>query len=305
MRRWLITLSLLTLLLLPMPVQAQNEIVFDSMSVEIWPEYDQPSVLVIYRIQLSPDVKLPADLELRIPRAAGAPAAVAEQTANGLFNLNATTTGQDDTWIRYQFTTTLPQVQFEYYDPGLVKEGSERSYIFNWPGDYAVTNMTVSVQEPRTASNLRLQPDIGSSTRGTDGFTYFNVPIGKVPQAEQFKITINYTKSDDELSQQQTFTEVTPAAPSSQAVAGSPTLAQAIPWIIGGLGVLLIVAGALWYTRTGRGQTTSSAQPRHRPVQVNLAEPKENGDKIFCHNCGKRAGSGDVFCRACGTKIRR
>ena len=31
----------------------------------------------------------------------------------------------------------------------------------------------------------------------------------------------------------------------------------------------------------------------------------ENGNNdIFCHRCGKRAASGDRFCRSCGTKLR-
>jgi len=67
MRKLIMMLALLVLLLVPVPVQAQDDIHLSSVSVDIWPEYDQPAVLVIYHIVLSSDVVLPATLTLHIP----------------------------------------------------------------------------------------------------------------------------------------------------------------------------------------------------------------------------------------------
>lgn len=74
-------------------VSAQNEITLASLEIDLWPEYDRPDMLVIYRLTLDNSVKLPAQLTLRIPAAVGAPYNVAyEDAADGmLYNLNYST----------------------------------------------------------------------------------------------------------------------------------------------------------------------------------------------------------------------
>ena len=52
-------------------VGAQNDITFAGLEIDLWPEYDRPDMLVIYRITLDNSVKLPAQLTLRIPAAVG------------------------------------------------------------------------------------------------------------------------------------------------------------------------------------------------------------------------------------------
>jgi len=47
--RWsLLMILLVSLLLTPITVRAQNTPAFDTVQVAIWPEYDRPDVLVIY-----------------------------------------------------------------------------------------------------------------------------------------------------------------------------------------------------------------------------------------------------------------
>jgi len=303
MGRWLTILALLICVIIPRPVQAQTDVTIQTLAVEIWPEYDQPSVLVIYRITLSPQVKLPAELTLRIPRSAKAPSAVAEQTANGLFNLNFTAAGEDGDWLLFSFTTTLPQLQMEYYDPGLTNAGGERSYSYRWPGDYTVQDLSIKVQQPPTATAMSLEPSTGTSGPGADGLTYFNVPVGNVASGGTFKLDITYTKTDDLLTQPQTFEAVTPAAPVNASTPGRVTFNEVIPWVLGVLGLGLIGVGVIWYIRTGK--QPANASPRPKRASAEPAAAPTQGEGIFCHQCGKRAGPGDVFCRACGAKLRK
>ncbi|GAP07591.1 MAG TPA: zinc ribbon domain-containing protein [Anaerolinea thermolimosa] len=305
MRRWILCLlAVFISFSIPRPAFAQNDISIQNLEVEVWPEYDQPSVLVIYRITLSSQTQLPAELVFRIPRSAGDLAALAEQTENGLFNIpNYSKVGEDGDWVLFQFTTTTPQLQLEYYEP-LMKNGSERAYTFRWPGDYAVDSMTVIVQQPRTATNMRLQPPTGTSGPGSDGLTYFNVPVGSVSVGNTFKLQIAYTKPDDTLTQPQAFEAVTPALPANRTPPRS-VLNTVIPWVLAGLGLVLIGVGVFWYLRTER--TPSRKTPR-RPRREEAPSPGRSPQKespIFCHQCGKRAQPGDVFCRTCGTKLRR
>ena len=50
---------LIALAALALPVGAQNPVHLSSMEISVWPEYDKPGALVIYRGTFSPAVPLP------------------------------------------------------------------------------------------------------------------------------------------------------------------------------------------------------------------------------------------------------
>jgi hypothetical protein len=313
MRRWFALLTLLLSLCIPARVQAQrpvhasnavqalaqSAISIQDLQIDVWPEYDQPGVLVIYRITLAPTVKLPTEMTMRVPVSSGGPSAVAEQTANGLFNLEISETGRDNQWVTIHFTTTLPQLQLEYYDTALKADGAQHTFTYRWPGDYPVASLLVKVQQPRTASQLSLEPNMGTSSTGQDGLTYFDVPLGKVDAGQSFQLQVRYQKSDSELTQNAAFTQVTPVPPANSS-ATSRAFPQLLPWLLGLLGVVLIGGGVYWYLRSAR-PPSSPARTRHRGEMVEPA----SGEVLFCHQCGKKAGSADIFCRVCGAKLRR
>ena len=161
------------------PVRAQDGPSFGSLDVALWPEYDrQGSVLVIYKISLPPSVSLPADLTLRIPAAAGEPNAVAVQEADGLLrdvNYERQVSGD---WASINFTATMPEIQFEYYDPSLVKQGKQRDFEYRWPGDYPVDFLTIEVQQPLDASQMMFSPAADSSENRQDGLVYHIKRVG-------------------------------------------------------------------------------------------------------------------------------
>ncbi|MHB1119312.1 MAG: hypothetical protein ACYC11_04545, partial [Bellilinea sp.] len=73
MRRLILVFFIIAGLFLARPIQAQSDLVLESMDIGLWPEYDRPDVLVIYRMTLANEVPLPAQMSIRIPREAGAP----------------------------------------------------------------------------------------------------------------------------------------------------------------------------------------------------------------------------------------
>ncbi len=91
-------------------VQAQAEPVLASISVDLWPEYDRSSMLVIYHMILSPEVVLPAELSVPIPAGAGSPHAVAiRQPDNSLITVPYTLERQKD-WAVVVFQATAPEI---------------------------------------------------------------------------------------------------------------------------------------------------------------------------------------------------
>jgi hypothetical protein len=260
-------------------------------------------VLVIYQITLDSTATFPATVSLRIPTAAGEPNAVAEQQSDGsLYNITSTRQIDGD-WATITFTTTTPKVQLEYYDPGITKDGSARHYEYNWPGDYAITQLTIQVQEPLGAIDMRISPSLGAGAIGSDNLTYYNQDIGAISAGQTIQITIDYQKSTDTLS------ATGPVAPSTavpQSSAADLNISTLLPWILGILGAGLIIGAIVWFWRSGRQRPARQTRRRRSKVEPNApeAETVSEEDAVYCSQCGKRAGPGDQFCRSCGTPIR-
>jgi hypothetical protein len=309
MRKWshlfLVAAILVLAALSAAPGGAQAEVKLAALEVDLWPEYDRPSMLVIYRITLPATTALPVDLEVRIPAATGGPSAVAaEQTtaegAPGLFDLTYTFETDGD-WGVIQLKATSPQIQIEYYDPGLAKDGAARSFTYRWPGDYAVDALSIQVQQPTGAGNMLISPSFGQGVQGNNGLLLFNKQVGVMPAGQSFDVEIEYQKADDSLTVSGLDTQ--PSAPLTT-TPGQDTFKAALPWILGGLGLVLIVGGGLWYWQSGKNRNggRSPARRRHRPAAAREAAAAAEG--TYCHQCGKRAAAGDRFCRACGAQLR-
>jgi hypothetical protein len=286
------------------PRQTSPNLTLSSLEVDLWPEYDRPSVLVIYHITLPTDIELPVDLALRIPSAVGDPNAVAVRDANGgLFTIayDRTVNGE---WSTISFTPTMPEIQIEYYDPSLVTQGSSKHFEYSWAGDYAVNSLTVQVQQPVGASDMHITPGMGGGVTRPDGLTYYGSEAGSLPAGQEFKVTVDYTKSSDALSAESL--QIQPSAPVSTITPTGRNLLALLPWILGGLGVVLIVGGGgWWYWQSGIGKIKAPKAPRRKRKLVITAEPDEVPEGyVYCHHCGKRATTGDRFCRTCGTRLR-
>ena len=287
------------LLLVPAAVQAQA-VMIDTMQVDLWPEYDQPEVFVIYRFSLSDSTTLPANITLRIPSSSGGPYNLAyrDLTSSGdinLFNLEYTTSEQDN-WILVNFTAPTPDLQLEYYDPDIRRDGDQHAFEFIWPADTTVRSMAVQVQQPRGASEMEIDPPMGAGQVMQDGLTYYNGLFGEIEAGEQFSLTFTYVKPDDTLSQG--FEPVFPAEPAP----ARTTFSNAWPWILGGLGVMMILGIVIWYLVPRR---TQKRVPRKRHAPTPPGKVAQGPAGVFCHNCGERSQADDVYCRACGTKLRQ
>jgi hypothetical protein len=297
----LLGLFLLAIFLIPAPARAQIKPVLSTLEIDLWPEYDRASVLVIYHAVLSSEVSLPAEIAFRIPIAAVKPNAVAVGPAQDSVGDVKTTTQINGEWLSIAFVATNPVIQFEYYDPGLQKNGVQRNFVYHWPGDYAVQSLTVVVQQPLGATNLHISPNMGSGAQRQDGLTYYSYQAGSLTAGQDFTISIDYQKISDTLSSANIPVE--PSAPISDQTPGRNNLREALPWLIGALGFVMIAAGGLWYWQSGRQKAPALNRQRHRPAATK-DEDQAVRENVYCHQCGKRASPGDRFCRSCGTRLR-
>lgn len=297
MRKWLFVLILGALLIFPSFASAQADVKLTSMSVQLWPEYDQPSMLVITDFELPAGTKFPTDVTFRIPNDANL-VAVAAYAADGTL-LNAVFNGPnpDGEWQAFTVTLDTAAARFEYYQP-ITFNGEQRIFSYLWDGSYAVDAFNIRVMEPADTSSLTSTPKL-ESIEEKDGLKYFLGKSVKLASGEQYTLNLEYQKTSDVLIA--TTQGVQPAAPVDENTTGRVSLNNYLPYIIGGLGVVMIAGGLVYYWQSGR--KGGARKPRRR--QRTPVESEEGDSDIYCAQCGTRAHGGDRFCRTCGSRIRQ
>lgn len=295
------------------PAHAQSDVSLSSVLIQVWPEYDQPSALVIISGVTAEDVETPVELTFTLPETATLNAAAyQDETTGDLLLAESTQDGQ-------QVTMTSPNGHFfiEFYDDTLFFDGDTRSYSMTWQAPYNIDELAWQVQQPFNATDLTL----GTEGTVTDDFDQFGLPVkqtgvGSVEAGQEVTLDFTYTKPDDVLSASQitpptTTDETVDNASAADAAEGPDT------WLIVVLlavGLALVGGGAYWYisqmrtpvrssARRGSSSRSRSASRRSQGHTSRGGSRSSQGQK-FCTQCGGRVADDDVFCRHCGAKLK-
>lgn len=297
MSKWLSLALLVAMFAIPYSAQAQELISFERVDVQLWPEYDTPDMLVILNIQLSPDTILPTSVTVQLPGTVEKPYVVAVGPA---------TQAVTDQGIEYSFekngdfldvtvVAKKPAIRIEYYDPQLVHTGDQRAYRYNWLTDYAVDTFNISVLVPVDTTEIATDPAMTESVQPGTSQSYLIWGTDALQAGQSLPIDITYTKTSDRLT---VGNQPLETGTIDEHTSGRVSLSNYLPYILGGLGVLVIVFAGIYFWKSSQGRPTP--RKRHRPK--NRAE---SGEAQYCQQCGKRAQAGDRFCRTCGTRLRK
>lgn len=297
MPKWLSLVLLITLLFIPFPAQAQEQITFEQVVVQLWPEYDTPDMLVILNLQLSADISLPTQVKVRLPGSVEKPYVVAiGQTPQTVTDQGIEYSYEKNgDWLEATVIATGPAIRIEYYDPGLTRTEDKRSYNYVWAGDYAADIFSISILVPVDTTEIQTDPAMSEFTSADGTQTYLDWGANNLKEGEQLPIKVAYTKISDRLSVSNQPLETSVVDESTQ---GRVSLSNYMPYILGGLGLLLIVGGGIYFWQSSQGKPAPRKRHRSR-------SKKHTGEAVYCHQCGKRAQSSDRFCRTCGTRLRR
>jgi hypothetical protein len=311
MRNKLIILLLLTGIFFCSAAQVPAaDLKISHMEVDIWPEYDQPSVLLIFRISFSADANYPARISLRIPASAGSPYSVAMKDLDGLLYDLEYTVIPDGNWNRIEFVTSSQDLQIEFYESYIQESDITRTYGFSWISDYPIDDLVINVQKPKFATIMSILPDGGEGTvNPDDGLTYYSIEYGTVEKGSTIELDISYIKTNDGLSASTVPVNPTEPLPGPKSLwqnLGSilPTLWQNKSLSITGFLLLGALVSFSLLAIIVRGRKTSPKILRKIPVGKEKSSPAALPDKeVYCYQCGKRAKPGDAFCRTCGSKL--
>jgi hypothetical protein len=279
-------LSLAALLPAGHRASAQAAPRFSQLDIALWPEYDEPTTLVIIRGELAADTALPTSISLRIPAAAGQPFALASSTdpASGLVSREYQTAAEGDS-LRITFETPDPVVHIEFYLP-IAKDGFRRDFTYVWPGDIAADSVTLTAQIPVGAQDFQAEPPLGPPEIGPDTLSYRQTTLGALEAGQTLSFHIQYTKEDPRLT-----IETLPAQPSGNG--GGPPLPWPVLAAIAAVALVGVVAVA-WYRYYGR-----------QPAPARGLPGGAAGTAAYCTQCGQALSAADRFCSRCGTPVRK
>lgn len=268
-----------------------------SLEIDLWPEFDRPATaLVILRAEIAADVPLPATVRVRIPAAAGAPAAVAEAPAADaqLLNVAYQITDAQIDFTTIAFAVTGRFFHLEFYEP-LDTSATARSYRYMWPGDFAAAKLTVQVQEPAGASGVSVSPDIGVPVAQADGMLYRQADLGPAEAGKPVAVELKYEKTDPRTSAEILGLAQASAAPTQEGARGSGlrTVLLGIVVAAGAALVVVVVGGVFWGRQRSRVAGPQSRAERRR---ARLAQ-------LRCPGCSTLIGAGARFCASCGRQV--
>jgi hypothetical protein len=292
MRKWLF-LILAVCLVLPAPVQSQGSLRLESLTVRLWSEYDQPSMLVILDFTVPTDTPLPATVGMRIPQGANI-TAVAYESGGQYLNAEFSGPETDGTWqVVNVFVKEFSTYHIEYYQP-LTKKGIKRSFTYLWNGEHAVSNFRLEIQVPQDSTAVKSRPALPFAP--SERFLSSRATANNLETGETYQADLEYSRTSDEVVQPPASSQVTASEPITQNTPGRITL-DSLPYILGGVGLLLVLGAGYYFL-----QSKSVRVPRPRKRQSGRKDVESAN--VYCHECGTRAHAEDHFCRVCGTKLR-
>ncbi|MCJ7566473.1 MAG: hypothetical protein MUO58_02915 [Anaerolineales bacterium] len=287
--------------LLSEPLQLGSASPLERLEVALWPENDQPGVLVILRGVLPPSVELPAHVEIPVPTVYGEPSAVAiKGPQDELFAADYQRRVQGQ-WATIVMEAESAGIWIEFY-ADITYEGDKRSFTFFWPGGLDIDEFQYEIQQPWGAANIQVTPP-GVAGVHTDGLVYHRATYGPLSAASQALISFAYEKEGSELT-----INAQPKIDRPDEVRGeTPDLSKMLPYILGGVGLVLITAGVIMFVRFKQVDSGASQPQKRQRRRKTTGKSREEVDAspVYCHLCGAQAGASDHYCRRCGAQLRQ
>jgi hypothetical protein len=257
-----------------------------NVTLWIYPEYDDPRLLVMLEGQIS-GANTPAQIRFLVPTQA-------EMFSAGSKDAQGTYTGGPPDrssssipgWDIISYDLKNPTFRVEYYDPIIIGK-IEKTIAYDFISLYPINSLEVIVQVPSAASNFSSIPQGNQASEGN--FKVYSSKYTDIQANQSLHFDISYLKSDPNPS-------LVGATPSNQ---GNGTW-NLLPFLIFG-GVIIIAGTFIWAIKATRKERKShySSVKKDRISGSEKSLPNK-----YCSQCGKRLELPSKFCPYCRQKLK-
>lgn len=288
------------------------------LRLSIWPEYDDPRVLIILRGEMSPRQAFPGTLTLPVPPGADIIGAGIISDQNELL-VQPYEIGGGQPLDSLHLQLSIPRFFVEFYYNPFTANTPEKRLTYSASFAYPIELLEVDIQQPLQAQAFRVEPPAMERRTDTQQFTYHQYVYRDIPPGQERAFQIVYSKTTSAPSVAKTPAAASPGAARQPVLAPGAWLSLAIL-----AGAVLIVGGWAWLLRHHlrpqpatqapraaasslaetlalllRDESAASAQAPSTPV------PETAGVANFCTYCGQKLQQDGRFCGACGKPIAR
>ena len=280
------------------PARAEEPPKISVMDVSVWPEYDQPGVLVQYQGNLAAkaDKANPLEVYFFVPKGAGVGAACAIQSNGNHTSETWKESEADNDLTKITFKVTEPQFHVEYYYNPL-PASTDKKFSFAYTAALPADQVQLDIQHPLKATDFALTPTTPDTHKDNDGFTYHAYSFKQVAAGQKLSTDVAYTKTDPKPS----VSGDKPASSTSAANTASDSGVNPNQVIV--IGTFVVMAGIIAFFVWERNHR--NAQPRYAHAEVYEAAPNAGvlSSNGFCTQCGNAMQAGDRFCARCGSAV--
>ena len=286
-----------------LPVAAQSaDPTITKAWLRLWPEYDDPGLLVIFAGEFEDQVSFPRDVNFPLPAGARNVQAAFPDAAGNLLIASAEI---GDGVLTYK-QLAVPTFHIEYYIDR-PPSGNQRRIVHVLQTPFAIQALEVGVQQPARATDFNVTPAAEINFMGEDGLTYYVFNRTGLAAGEHLEIAIRYTKTDTGVSRPQLA--VTDAGPPviPPATAARPEANTWLPWALIGAGAVALAGLLAYWLMIQRPQPAPDALDREKATAVRTQQIAERGTAKaagFCTQCGHPHRPDDRFCAQCGAPRR-
>ncbi len=263
------------------------------LRLSIWPEYDDPRVLVMFRGVMAPSEALPTQLYLPIPKGAEVIGAGMISAQDEML-LHPHRVIPGDTSDRLEINLPAPHFFAEFYYDPWTQAGDEKHFTFTFASPYPLAQLEVDIQQPHAATNFVTEPETLRQDVDAQGNRFYRYTYRDLAPGDTKTFSVSYVKTTPQpsVSKRQ-------PAPSPNTVSSQPTNTRnAALGLLAGVVVLYAGGAFLWTGYRRRRQAVAPATPLSGPAP---GEPTASlSGSNFCSNCGQKLQPAFVFCPGCG-----
>jgi mono/diheme cytochrome c family protein len=280
---------------------ASTDLHIARLRLSIWPEYDDPRVLVMFRGEMAPPGAFPTRIVLPIPKDVEIIGAGMISERNELL-IHPHQILQGETHDRLELNLPVPRFFVEfYYNP--YDKGATKRFTYITPSTYPIAWLEVDIQQPLLATHFTTDPLPMRQEQDGQGFTshlfvYRDVGVGA---AKNFTVSYVRTAAAPSVAKRQPASAVAALPPT----AGPPPMGMVLGILAG---AAVAFGGSVWvwtgYQRRRKARP-SQQEPASAPaLEISAGEPQVIGVANFCANCGTKLQPGYRFCPSCGSALR-